>query len=90
MVDNKENESFPWLDGHYKVTGNFCQLFTVTGKTGVMKVENYGDIQINLKNGGFGEADTALNEETGVSIFNFQLSYHANEQVMTDRTMDYL
>jgi len=89
MADSKENESLPWLDGHYKVTGNWCNLIIVTGKTCVMKVENYRDIQINLKYGDFGEADAALSEETGLSIYNFQLSFTVDEQVMTEHGVIY-
>jgi len=73
MAEEKEKASFPWTDGHYKVTGAFYRTIVVEGELGVMKHSSMGDTPMHFKYGDFGEADPKICEITGQSSYNLQI-----------------
>jgi len=73
MAEEKEKASFPWTDGHYKVTGAFYRTIVVEGESGVMKHSSMGDTPMHFKYGDFGEADPKICEITGQSSYNLQI-----------------
>ena len=76
--------SSPLTDGYYKVTGNWYKLLLVKGASAVIKGTTFGDVEVDVKYGDFGDADKEICETTGQTRFHLELSFSVHEQVFKE------
>jgi len=61
-------------DGFYKVEGNWYQLLQVEGNIANIKLSMMGDMVASIDYGDFGEADPEIQEITGISDYNLEIT----------------
>ena len=65
----KDKSTFPWKNGHYKVSGNIYRTFFIEGELGAIKQISEEYLPLHFKHGGFGEADPIICKSTGETTY---------------------
>merc|ERR1711936_587607 len=71
-------------NGNYRAIGNWYQSLVVDGSTVVVKLPGGNTFSGNVKLGDFGDAYSEIVEKTGVSNYNIEFTYKANEHDLTE------